>query len=373
MKKEKKILLFIHNLNGGGAEKVFSYIANDLYDAGYDMSLVLVQKKGVFLNNLNPGMHVVDLKARGTFLSTLKLLSHTRSLKKDYERVIILSTLVSANIVNVWTRLLLGNRITSLIREANNPITEAKIASWHHKIIYTIGRVFYKYSNLLIGVSDGVTLDSERYYHLKADRSTTIYNPAFPDEYRRLAEIDSIAEKLDHNHQIIMAMGRVVPQKGFDTLLHAYAEVSSELPDTRLIILGKRDYVPDFTKMLDQLVEKLGLMQKVMFLGFKENPFPYMKRANLFVLSSRYEGMPSSLIQAISLGTPVVSTDCPSGPYEILSGGKYGALVPVEDTRALAQAMIKSLKNDHNQKLSAQFVDTFGSEKAFNAYRKLLD
>ena len=137
---------------------------------------------------------------------------------------------------------------------------------------------------------------------------------------------------------MVLAAGRLVALKGFDTLLRAFARVRQQMP-ARLVILGEGSERSN----LERLAAELGVAADVDMPGFDPNPFRYMKRAGVFVLSSRYEGLPNVLIQAMACGCPVVSTDCPNGPAEILDGGRYGPLVPVDDVEALAYAMAQAL------------------------------
>jgi glycosyltransferase involved in cell wall biosynthesis len=166
-----------------------------------------------------------------------------------------------------------------------------------------------------------------------------IYNPVVSPELYEKA--DAPVEHpwfQPHQPPVVLAAGRLVALKGYDTLLRAFARVRQETP-ARLVILGEGPERPN----LERLAAELGVAADVDMPGFDPNPFRYMKRAGVFVLSSRYEGLPNVLIQALACGCPVVSTDCPSGPSEILDGGRYGALVPVDDVEAMAGAIVRAL------------------------------
>jgi glycosyltransferase involved in cell wall biosynthesis len=166
-----------------------------------------------------------------------------------------------------------------------------------------------------------------------------IYNPVVSPELYEKA--DAPVEHpwfQPHQPPVVLAAGRLVALKGYDTLLRAFARVRQETP-ARLVILGEGPERPN----LERLASELGVAADVDMPGFDPNPFRYMKRAGVFVLSSRYEGLPNVLIQALACGCPVVSTDCPSGPSEILDGGRYGVLVPVDDVEAMAGAIVRAL------------------------------
>lgn len=165
---------------------------------------------------------------------------------------------------------------------------------------------------------------------------------------------------------VILGVGRLTPQKDFSTLIHAFAQVRT-VRDCRLVILGEGELRAE----LEQLVASLGVQDSVQLPGFADNPFAWMSRVRLFVLSSRWEGLPNVLIQAMACGAAVVSTDCPSGPDEILEGGKWGKLVPVGDVEALAEALSENLQvlDVVNSIERAMF---FNVENAINAYLRLL-
>ena len=177
------------------------------------------------------------------------------------------------------------------------------------------------------------------------ERIKVIFNPSVVGT--------EVAEKakapLDHpwfepgQPSVVVAVGRLQEQKDYATMIRAFAQVRKARP-VRLLILGEGKERP----MLEALIEELGLQEDVGLPGFVMNPYAYLARASLFVLSSRWEGLPTVLIEALCCGTPVVSMDCPSGPREILRGGEYGRLVPVGDAEALARAIEKTLDEERS-------------------------
>jgi glycosyltransferase involved in cell wall biosynthesis len=174
------------------------------------------------------------------------------------------------------------------------------------------------------------------------ERISTIYNPVVPPELLTRAKAP-----LEHpwfepdSPPVLLGVGRLSAQKDFPTLLRAFARVRRLRP-ARLIILGEGKR-PGYRPELLALARELGVGEDVQLPGFAENPYAYMARASVFVMSSAWEGLPSVLVEALACGCPVVSTDCPSGPREILQGGRYGRLVPVGDAEALAKAILATL------------------------------
>jgi len=194
---------------------------------------------------------------------------------------------------------------------------------------------FYPWADYVIGISRGVADDLSQTAGLPRDRIKILYNPVVTPELREKARAP-----LNHpwfetgQPPVVLAVGRLTKQKDFPTLIRAFAQVRQTRP-ARLLILGEGPDRP----ALEALVHKLSLEGDVAMPGFVENPYAYMSRVSLYVLSSRWEGLPTVLIEALSCGLPIIATDCPSGPREILANGLYGSLVPVEDVTALAQAI----------------------------------
>jgi glycosyltransferase involved in cell wall biosynthesis len=227
---------------------------------------------------------------------------------------------------------------------------------------------FYPWADAIIAVSDGVADDVARVTSLPRESITTIHNPVVTPELQ-----EKMRAPLDHpwfapgNPPVLLAVGRLVDQKDFPTLLKAFARVRA-VRKARLIILGEGKERPE----LEALTGKLGVASDVDLPGFVLNPFPYMIRASALVLSSAWEGLPGVLIEAMACGCPVVSTDCPSGPAEILNGGAYGPLVPVGDDAALAKAILSVLEAPpDSERLRAQAA-LFSVDRATDQYLQVL-
>jgi glycosyltransferase involved in cell wall biosynthesis len=171
---------------------------------------------------------------------------------------------------------------------------------------------------------------------------------------------------VDHDKPLIVAAARLERHKGFSLLTRALARVRERV-DARLVILGQGSLRDE----IQRECEVLGVADHVDLLGFKHNPFPYMRRADTFVLASEFEGLPNVLVQAMAFGVPIVSTDCPSGPAEILCDGKYGELVPVGDVNALAAALARSLLKPRQLEAAEHARKTYGAPQAASEYLAL--
>jgi glycosyltransferase involved in cell wall biosynthesis len=224
----------------------------------------------------------------------------------------------------------------------------------------------YRSADLLIGNSRGVCEGLHELLGERAPPIHAIYNPLDLATLRQQAD-----EPLRHpwfrepGAPLLVSVGRLAGMKDQATLLRAFARLPG---DYRLVILGEGRQRPK----LQALAERLGVAERFDLPGHVANPFPYLARADLFVLSSRFEGSPNALLEALAVGTPAVATDCPSGPREILADGRYGALVPVGDADALAEAIEQTLARPPSPELLRQAVERFDLEQAVTAYLRVM-
>lgn len=227
---------------------------------------------------------------------------------------------------------------------------------------------FYPYADVLVGISPDLSEGLSGITGVPVERIQTVYNPIVSTDILRKAEAPCGHAWLDGpDRPVILAAGRLVEEKCFRTLLSAFAMLLTGRR-ARLIVLGKG---PQLSVLLSQ-AEELGIREHVDFPGFVPNPYPFMASADLFVLSSRVEGLPTVMVEAMACGCPVVSTDCPFGPAEILEGGRLGELVPVGDARGLADAMDRALNGSPDRRLLRTRAEFFGVDRAVDRYEALL-
>ncbi|MFM6119691.1 MAG: glycosyltransferase [Sphaerospermopsis kisseleviana] len=365
MNSGKKITLFLPSLAGGGAQKIMVYLANGFAQRGFAMDLVLIKAEGPYLPLVSDQVRVIDLNCPRVLASLPSLIRYLKTEKPHA----ILSTLDDANVIAIIARFLSGGSQKIVVRVAT---------SWSSLMLYEKGirlrvtQVLAKYLypgvNQVIAVSEGVAQDLVKSHNIPHNKVTTIYNPAMTPELLHQAQ-----EPLNHpwfaqgKLPVILSVGRLTLAKDFTTLIRAFAHLNQQ-HSARLMILGEGE---DRAK-LESLVKSLGLEEQVSLPGFVDNPFPYMKQASVFVLSSNREGMPNALLQAIACGTPVVATDCPSGPREILEDGKWGKLVTVGDVDAMAEAIMASLQGE-TQRPSLEILESrFGLDTIVDQYLSIL-
>lgn len=357
---QAEIALFLGQLSGGGAERVIVTLANGFVRRGHSVDLVLANLGGPYLEDVDPLVRVVDLDAR----STLRALPALTGYLRDARPQVMLTTLHHTAIAVLLARRLAGSSVRVYLREANT-LSAMRPSTIRGRLLLAAARHVYRAADGAIAVSEGVANDLREFD--TPGRVHTIYNPVVGPELRRKSQSRVGHRWLeDRRSRVVLAAGRLTEQKDFGTLIDAFAML--EDPHLKLIILGEgRERAA-----LQNLIESLGLKDRVDMPGFVANPFAYMSRASLFVLSSRWEGMPGVLIQAMACGCPVVSTDCPSGPAEVLRGGELGGLVPVGDAAALAAAMDQRLANPGNRNALVERAADFSEDASVEAYLDLL-
>lgn len=329
-----RIALFLPNLEGGGAERVTVNLARGLVEAGYGVDLVPAAAEGVFADHLPSGVRLVGLGAHRTAAALIPLAKYLRRERP----AALLSALSHANVIAVLASRLARYKGAVWVAEHNelfprDPITPRLAANLR------LLRWAYARATGVIAVSYGVRSSLERTAGVPADRVQVIYNPVIvPEMLERARETPDHPFMRERDVPVVVGMGRLTRQKNFTLLLRAVAAIESTTP-VHVLILGEGED----RAMLTDLVGELGLGDRVALPGFVTNPYAYLAHADLFVLSSDWEGLPTVLIEALAIGTPVVATDCPSGPREILADGAHGALVPVGDVNALANAMARVL------------------------------
>jgi len=333
-----RIALFFSSLRGGGVERVMLNLARGLLAKGHTVDLVLVQAAGELLGQVPDGANLVDLKATRTLRALPSLVRYLRSIHPTA----ILAAQTHNNVLAVWarrlsavtSRLVLSEHSSMSAVVQNAALSKDRWRPW-------AARLFYPGADAIVAVSAGVADDLAQTATLPREYIHVIHNPIVLPELIAWA-----AEPLTHpwfeagQVPVILAVGRLVPAKDFPTLLRAFASLRARRP-AHLLILGEG--VQRNTLMA--LASDLGIVEDMAMPGFDPNPYRFMARCNVFVLSSAWEGFAVVIAEALACGAPVVSTDCPSGPAEILENGKYGRLVPVGDHEALARAIEATLDN----------------------------
>lgn len=361
----KHVAVLLNDLALGGAERVMITLCNAMALRGIRCQMLLRKKKGPLLGELSDSVEVVLLPASarwrwrravaklavgspelGSYLRERQPPGFVRRIPalQNYLRReqpdALLSTLTGNNLLAVWAAELAKVPTRIILREAINlraDYNQDKRALPDQPPVLL--REWYPRADGIVCVSQGVEQDLQALVGGGLANTQTIYNPLDINKITALSEPDPFHPWLEANDgDCIVALGRLEPQKDYATLLRAFAKLNAERP-ARLIILGEGSQ----REMLTALASELGVATRVDLHGVVENPFQFLARADLYVMSSAYEGCPNALMEAMACRCRVVSTDCPSGPRELLSDGEVGPLAPVGDAEGLAAAMASAL------------------------------
>ncbi|HHC72641.1 MAG TPA: glycosyltransferase [Thiotrichales bacterium] len=360
MSNPPHIALFASFSGEGGVERMVLNLAEGMSREGARVDLVLARAEGGHLERPPEGVRMVRLGVDHTWQALGPLRRYLRSERPDAllaakDRAIRVAVLARRA---ARPQMPLAGRLGTTVSAALAEKGRLRRALWYGGM-----RLFYRGVDTLITVSEGVRADVQRITRLPDERFRVIRNPVITPRLERQA-----AAPLDHpwfreEEPVIVGAGRLTRQKDFPTLLRAFAELRATRP-ARLVILGEGG----MRKRLERLAGELGVAETVAMPGFDPNPHRWIARARLFVLSSAWEGSPNALTEAMALGVPVVSTDCPSGPAELLEGGSVAPLVPVGDPRALAAAMRSALENPPPPERLREAVSEYHQQTSSRAY-----
>jgi glycosyltransferase involved in cell wall biosynthesis len=358
----KRIAIYLPSLIGGGAERVMVNIARGFAERDFKVDLVLAKKEGPCLAHVPESVRIVDLGGVRVLRSVPALASYLRRERPP----VLLSALDHSNLAALWARSLCGasTRMILTLHNTIPPASSPKVRIFN-EFIFRAQRAALRPGDQVVAVSSGVAESYVEHTALRDVPIEVIYNPVVSDELYKKAE-EPLKEWIAPEGPYFIGIGRLHEQKDFPNLIAAFERVRRQR-QAKLVILGEGDLRTE----LEAMSAKLGLAEDVLMPGFISNPYPVLKGAKAFVLSSRREGLPTVLIEALALGVPVISTNCRSGPEEILMGGRFGKLVPVGDPEALADAMIKIL-DDEKQTAGREAIRRFEQDWAVSEYIQLV-
>lgn len=331
------IAIFMPYLVGGGIEKMCMQLARYFLGRGLDVTFVVTAATKADLSLVPEKAGVVILNTKRTLGAIFPLVQYLRREKPD----VILCGHGHNSIVLLWARALSGAPTKVIISQHNALSSERRFnGSWQHFVLPVLYRLFLRMADKVFAVSQGVANDLAKACNYPLDKIKVIYNSVLSDDFGSDMTIPSEVQSLwDGGAPVIVSMGRLVEQKDFGTLIRAFHVVRQKCA-ARLVIIGSGAD----KQSLEQLAEELGVLGEVTFLGYTQKPERLLARSSVFVLSSRYEGFGNVIVEAMAVGLPIVSTNCPYGPSEILEDGRYGQLVPVGDFEAMARAIEAALE-----------------------------
>lgn len=362
---DKKITFFNRHLRVGGVERVFVNLSNRLSEIGYDVDIAVAKEGGSMESDLSDKVNLVNLSRSRTIASIPPFIRYASRRKPD----VIISGHDAINhalsLCNLFGLLDTCKFIASV--HVNMSRLSQVDGVWYSRAIPWLVKWTYPFADEIVAVSEGVADDFQEMVGGLDDGVRVIYNPIVDDALREKAE-----EAVDHpwiadpSIPVVLGIGRAAPQKNFPLLIRAFEKVRKRA-DAKLMILGGGPELP----AVKEEINDRGLVDHVELMGYVSNPYAYLAKASLYVLSSDFEGLPTTPIEALACGCPVVSTDCPSGPREILEDGKWGALVPVGDAEALADAMVDTLADPPDSSKLKERAEAFSVDTAVDKYREV--
>lgn len=360
------IALLVADLHGRGVQRVTLNLVQELHRKGFNCDLVLTRGEGELLKYVPSNVRIINLGASGAIKALPALIGYLRREKPEA----MISAEDNTNVVALLARRLAGYPKKLTVSSHVSPgLWATNGAIWHKRYwLRHAVRLTYPMATARIAISRGMADEIASLMPLSRDTISVIYNPVVTPEFLAQANVASPHHWFAAGAQpVILGIGSLTPIKGFDILLQAFAELR-KTTEVRLMILGKGPQI----NRLQQLAIDLGVANHVFFTGFVSNPAAYLAHAKLFVLSSRSEGLPTVLIEAMACGCPVVSTECSRGASEILEEGRWGPLVAVDDAMELTEAMQATLfKPPDPQHLKARSMD-FLVDRVTDSYLDLL-
>lgn len=361
-----RIAFYIPSLHIGGAERTVVRLANKLIEKGNEITIVVSNEQGNLISEIREEIHLVGLNARripaiGVLSSVPSLVRYLKNTSVD----IFMSFMKHSNIAALLAHRIANIDVPIVVSERNHisrPVEENNHV--RNLIILSLMKNLYPHADAITAVSEGVASDLVETVDIHRNEISVIYNPVVnPNLIKKVEKDINHPWFTTNDSRVILGVGSLSPQKDFQTLIRAFTIVSTKR-DVRLVILGEGNKREELT----QMVTRLGLTDKVDLPGQVANPYPYMRDAAVFVLSSAWEGLPNVLIEAMACGCPVVATDCPSGPREILQNGEYGPLVPVREPDYMAQAICDTLEHPPAETELKERAKRFSDDKITQEY-----
>jgi glycosyltransferase involved in cell wall biosynthesis len=357
-----KIVIVIHDLRGGGAEKMMVRLANAMSAKGHTVSLLLIAQGGENLEVIDPEVNVLELSCDRTLSAFIPLRKQLKALNPDA----ILSALTHINVLTFLVCISLG-LTRKLSMSERNTFSHDKLVNkgFVMRFAYTLAPWCYRLAaKPVIAVSQGVAEDLIASSIVRNQDVVVAPNPVVSPDFLKQRRSEACHPWLvNKQEKVIVAVGRLCEQKGFDLLLKSFASLVNK-SQYRLIIFGEGDLRPQ----LELIVQELQLADLVSMPGYAVNPVAEMQAADMFVLSSRFEGSPNVLVEAMAVNLPVVAFDCPHGPKEILASLGKEALVPYLDTSALSNRMEMTLEKGASLDLYAKMISRFGAAESAQVY-----
>lgn len=360
----KKVLFILNDLGGGGAERVFVNIANNFVENNIDVEFLVGEKNGVYLSILNSLIPVTEIGGK-SFLKYLQKLPGILK-KNNYSHIFTASHYVSS---------------AAIISKKTTGVA-AKIYVTHHfsypssrELKYLKGDTILKFihffitpfADKIIAVSEGSLQWLRTFSHRKLPQGICIYNPVFDETIYSLSKVNPVFPVDTNGKKVLLSIGRLAEQKDHLTLIKAFS-VFKKNKNAVLFILG----TGALQSKLENCIKELNLSSSVFLIGFEANPYKWIANCDVLVLPSLFEGFGNVIVEAMALGKTVVSTNCPSGPAEILHDGALGYLCPVKDHIAMAAAIEEAIKFPIKKEALIEAANKYKTRAIVKEYMEIL-
>ena len=355
------------DLNGGGAQKMMINIANEFVIEGNTVDFVLFNSSGVYVDLVHKDIKIIEFNKNRSIYALYPLIQY---LKEKNPKVVFTALTYINLIVIVSKALTFGDQSKLVISERNNLTRSFSNKNLFIQLFYYfLVRFLYPYADHIVGISNGVCDDLKNYiakkYHYKIQ---TIHNPVVTNKFKELLN-EAVQSYFSESAALkLVTSGRLEEQKDYPTMFHALSLYKNKYGDFQLVIMGKGTLKDG----LKELAEKLDILDNISFLGFVENPLAVMKQADIFIISSAWEGFCNVIIEALYCAKPVVSTDCEFGPSEILNSRDYGQLVSVGDYEAFCDAIHTVRQTNFNGKALKKRALEFSSSRKSLEFKELV-
>jgi len=376
---KKKVIFVVPSLRGGGGERVAATLLESLQRSSSNIKLILVLFDVESTGSLRPDIDVRYLNVRKsrdiiyTIKKFFKVFFNLSRIIKNESPCTILGFMDYSNVVSIIGNWLSGKKNRVIISVHNIPIVQMRecAPNFWEKIMGLLINIFYSKADSIIAVSKHVGDDLVKNSKINKKLIHIINNPIDIDRINYLSNEDVAEEFFNEDAPIILSVGRLSKEKGFEYLLKAFS-LLKERSNARLVILGEGKEEANLKK----LSKELGIDKQVLFLGFKDNPYKYMKRSTIFVFPSLYESFGIAMVEAMACGIPVIATKSYEGIEDIIEHEKNGLLIPVADENSLAESMFRLLNDEElRRSLSMEAkkkVENFSIDKITKKYKKVL-
>lgn len=356
-------VFFVPSLEGG-IGRITTLLALGMQAEGKKVEVWSASKASGYAFELQQKVKVRYI-GKGSVRSSIFSLS--RALKK-YSPTSLISASFHANCVAIFVSIFTKTKTNFAIADHPSLDSALKEFSLIKRIMWMfLIFILYRFADKHIAVSKGVANAMSKFGRIKMSNISILPNPVITDKIFTDASVKINHPFFQNNKPVFLYVGRLSYEKDVSNLLYSFKKVQESIA-SHLIIIGDG---PD-RKDLEQIAKKINISDKISFLGHQDNPYPYFLQSDLLVLSSTREGLPTVLIEALALGLKVVSTDCPSGPSEILDNGTYGTLVKLGDSNAFAESIVSTL-NSSTPKVPKSELEKYTVKSAVLNYIKTLN